>query len=64
MRLEIGFIEIPQEEISDLRDMKLHRYNKFNIELLEGKKSYGFKDHYSKDHTSTAKDKSATKGYV
>ena len=32
----------------------------FNIELLECKKKHAFKDHCSKDHTSTIKGKSPT----
>ena len=37
--LEIRLKGIPQDEILDLGDLKLHRYNRFNIELLEGKKN-------------------------
>ena len=37
--LEIGLRGLPQDAISDLGDLKLHRYNRFNIELLEGKKN-------------------------
>ena len=51
MGLERGLKGIPHGEISDLGDLKLHRYNKFNIKLLEGKKKDAFKDHCSKDHT-------------
>ena len=64
MGLEIGLRFLPQDEISDLGDLKLHRYNRFNIELLEGKKNHTFKDHCSKDHTSTVKGKSPTTRYV
>jgi len=64
MGLERGFRGLPQDEISDLGDPKLHRYNRFNIKLLEGKTKYAFKDHWSKDHKSTVKGKSATKRYV
>jgi len=53
--LERGLRGLPQDAISDPGDPKLHRYNIFNIELLEGKKKHVFKDHYSKDHTSTVK---------
>jgi len=64
MGLERGLRGLPQDEISNLGDSKLHRYNRFNIELLEGKKKYAFKDHCSKDHTSPVKGKSATARYV
>ena len=64
MGLEIGLIGQPQDEFSDLGDMKLHIYNRFNIELLEGKKRYAVKDHCNKDHTSTVKGKSTTTRYV
>ena len=50
--------------ISNLGDPKLHRYNRFNIELLEGKKKYALKDHFTKDNTSTVKGKSATTRYI
>ena len=62
--LERWLIGLPQGAISDLGDLKLHRYNRFNIELLEGKKKYAFKDHCSKDNTSTVKGKSTTTRYV
>ena len=62
--LERGLRGLPHDEISDPRDPKLHRYNRFNIELLEGKKKRAFKDHYSKDHTSTVKGKSPIARYV
>ena len=55
---------LPQDEIADLGDLKLHRYSRFNIELLEGKKKYAFKDHCSKDKTSTVKGNSAPTRYV
>ena len=55
---------LPQDEISDLGDLKLHRYNRFNIKLPEGKKKYAFKDHCTKDHTSTVKGKSSPERYV
>ena len=64
MGLERGLRGLLQGAISDLRDPKLHRYSRFNIELLEGKKKYAFKDHYSKDNTSTVKGNSATTRYV
>ena len=63
-RLERGLIGIPQDSISYLGDLKLHIYNRFNIELLEGKKKYAFKDHCCKDNTSTVKGKSTTTRYV
>ena len=53
-----------KDEISDLGDLKLHRYNRFYSYLLEGKKKYAFKDHCSKDNTSIDKGKSATTRYV
>ena len=62
-RWERGLIGLPQDEISDLGDLKLHRYSRFNIDLLEGKKKYAFKDHCSKDNTSTVKVKSTTTRY-
>ena len=62
--LERGIIGIPQEKILDLGDLKLHKYNRLNIGLLEGKKKYAFKDHCSKDNTSTVKGKSTTTRYV
>ena len=62
--LERGLRGLPQDEISNLVDLKLHRYRRFNINLLEGKKKYAFKDHCSKDNTSTVKGKSATTRYV
>ena len=37
--LERGLIGLPDGAISDLGDPKLHRYNRFNIEFLEGKKN-------------------------
>jgi len=43
--LERGLTGLPQYEISDPGKPKLHRYNRFNIELLEGKKIHAFKDH-------------------
>ena len=61
MGLEGGLRGLPKDTILDLGDMKLHRYNRFNIELLEGKKKYAFKDHGSKKNTSTVKGKSANK---
>jgi hypothetical protein len=64
MGLERVLRGLLQGAISDLGDMKLHRYNRFNIELLEGKKKYAFNDHCSKDNTSTIKSKSATTRYV
>ena len=64
MGLERGLRGLPQDEISNPGDPKLHRYNRFNIKLLEGKKKHAFKDHCSKDHTSTVKGKSPTAGYV
>ena len=63
-RLERGLIRLPQDEISNLGDLKLHRYSRFNIELLEGKKKYAFKDHCTKDNTSIVKGKSATTRYA
>jgi len=62
--LERGLRGLPQDEISNLGILKLHRYNRFNIELLEGKKSHAFKDHCSKDHTSTVRSRSPTARYV
>ena len=62
--LERGLRELPQDKISDPRDPKLHRYNRFNIELIEGKKKHAFKDQCTKDHTSTVKGKSPTTRYV
>ena len=64
MGLERGLKGLPQDTISDLGDIKLHRYNRFNIKLLEGKKKYAFKDHYSKHNTSTIKGNSATTRYI
>ena len=64
MGLERGLRGLPQDTISNLENMKLHRYNRFNIKLLEGKKKYAFKDHCSKDNTSIIKVKSATTSYV
>ena len=64
MGLEIRLIVIPQDEISNPIDTKWHRCNRFNFELLEGKKKHAFKDHCSKDHTSTVKGKSPTTRYV
>ena len=64
MGLERGLTRLPQGAISELGDLKLHRYNRFNIELLEGKKQYSFKDHCSKDNTSIAKGKYDTTRYV
>ena len=64
MGLERGLRGIPQEKILDLGYLKLHRYNRFNIELLEGKKKYAFKDHCSKDNISTVKGKFSTTRYV
>jgi len=64
MGLERGLRGIPQDKISDPVDLKLPKYNKFNIELLEGKKNHTFKDHCSKDHTSTVKGKSPTSRYI
>lgn len=61
VELEKGLKGLPQNEILDPRDPKLHKYNIFNIELLKGKKKHAFKDHYSKEHTSTVKGKSPTK---
>jgi len=34
MGLERGLIGLPHDKISDLVDLKLQRYNRFNIELL------------------------------
>ena len=62
--LERGLIGLPQDEIFDLGDLKLHRYSRFNIMILECKKKYAFKDHCSKANTSTVKGKSATTRYV
>ena len=59
--LERGIKGLWQGKISDFRDTKLHRYNRFNIELLEGKKNHAFKDHCSKDHTSTVTGRSPKK---
>ena len=64
MGLEQGLRMLPQGAILDLGDPKLHRYNIFNIELLEGKNKYAFKDHCIKENTSIGKGKSATKRYV
>ena len=64
MGLEIGLKGIPLDAISDLGYLKLHKYNKFDIDLLEGKKKYAFKDHCNKENTSTFKGKSATTRYV
>jgi len=64
MGLERGLRGIPHDLNSDPGDPKLHRYNIFNIELLEQKKKYAFKDRCSKDHTSTIKGKSRTARYV
>jgi len=64
MGLERGLRRLAQDEISDPGDPELHIYNRFNIELLEGKKKHAFKDHCSKDHTSTVKGKSPTTRYV
>jgi len=64
MGVEIGLIGLPKDEIIDLGDPKLHRYNIINIKLLEGKKKYAFKDHCSKCHTSTVKGKFTTRRYV
>ena len=64
MELERGLRGLPEDEISEPGELKLHRYNRFNIELLEGKKKHAFKDHCSKDHTSTVKGKSPTVRYV
>ena len=63
-RLERGLRGLPSDEISYLGDIKLHKYNRFNIELIEGKKKYAFKDHCNKDNTSTVKGKSPTTRYV
>jgi len=60
MWLVIGLIGLPQDKVADPRYPKSHRYNRFNIKLLEGKKKHAFKDHYSKDHTSIVKGKSPT----
>lgn len=62
--LERGLRGLPQDVILDPGDPKLHRYNRFNIKLLEGKKMHAFKYHYSKDHTSIVKGKSPTTRYV
>lgn len=62
--LERGLKGISQNEILDLGDHKLHKYNRFSIELLEGKKKHALKDHCSKDHISTVKGKSPTTRYV
>ena len=62
--MERGLKGLPQNEISDPKELKLHRYNIFKIELLEGKKKHAFKDHYSKDHTSTVEGKSPIARYV
>ena len=62
--MERGLRRLPHDAISNLGDLKLHRYNRFNIELLEGKKKHAFKDHCSKDNTSTVKGKYATTRYV
>ena len=64
MGLERELRGIPRDKILDPGDPKLHRYNKFKIELLEGKKKHAFKDHYNKDHTSTIKGKYPTTRYV
>jgi len=64
MGLEGGLRVIPWNKKLDLGDLKLHIYNRFNIDLLEGKKKHAFKDYCSKDHTSTFKGKSPTKRYV
>ena len=62
--LERGIIGLPKDEILDLRDLKLYKCNRFNIEVLEGKKKYAFKDHCSKENTSTIKGKYTTTQYV
>ena len=64
MGLERGLRFLPQENKLDPADQKLHRYNRLNIELLEGKKKHAFKDHCSKDHSSTVKGKSPTEIHV
>lgn len=64
MGLERGFKRLSQENISDLGYLKLHRYNKFNMELLESEKMYAFKGHDNKDHTPPVKGKSTTTSYV
>ena len=64
VRLERGLRGLWQDEIPNPGDSKLHRYKRFNIELLEGKKKHAFKDHCSKDHTSIVKGKSPTTRYV
>ena len=62
--LKRGLRVLPQDEMLGPVDPNLHRYNRFNIELLECKKKHAFKDNYSKDHTSTINDKSHTTRYV
>ena len=64
MELDRGLRGLPQDEISDPGDPKLHIYSRFNIELLEGKKKHAFKDHCSKDYTPTVKGKSPIARYV
>lgn len=64
MGFERGFRGLLQYKISDLSDLKLHRYNGFNIELLDGKTKYALKDHCSNEHTSTVKRKYAIEGYL
>jgi len=60
MGLERMLRGISQDSISNPTDPKLHRYNIFNIELLEGKKKHAFKDHCSKDYISIFKGKYPT----
>ena len=64
MGFEIGLSGLSEGMISGLGDLNLHIYSRFNIELLEDEKKYAFKDHCSKDNTSTVKGKSATTRYV
>lgn len=64
MGLQRGPGGLRQDKISDPEDPKLHRYNRLNIKLLEGKKNHAFKDHCSKDHTSIVKGKSSIARYV
>ena len=64
MGLERGLRGLPQDIILDLGDLNLHKYIRFNIEPLEGKKKYAFKDHCNKDNASTVKGKFATARYV
>ena len=61
---ERGLRRIPQDEISDPGDPELHRYNEFNIELIEGKKSMHSRITAIRTYTSTVKSKSPIARYV